>query len=585
VDIIIKIIKQLAPYRKTIVLIFVLSAITAILGLVGPYVYKILTDSIIDFVGSELSLDVIWKKFLLVILIWAIAEFLFQVFDSLFHYYVDRVAGFSARDFLLKAFSHVQNLSLRFHVQAKSGGIMSKINRGADFMWRVVESLLENVVSPGISFIAIGVVIFSQNWKLALIAVSTIPIYIIVTNFLTKKIAKEQDKINKLWEKGFDSAYDAMTNIEAVKAYSGEEYEIEKVDRQMTNAYARQIKQSKLWVESGFYRNLLFIASQISVFAYGGYLAFHGEITIGTIVLFIGYLQKFHAPLYQLTETYSHIHQGITVIGRVFKLLQVRVEIKDIPHAKPIPRIRGEVELRNVSFGYSDGKMILKNIDFKVDAGKIVAVVGPSGVGKSTLMNLLNRFYDPVKGEILIDGIDIKTVQQKSLREQIGIVTQENILFNDTILHNVTYGVQDYSKIDVEEATKVANIYGFIKNLTNRFQTLVGERGVRLSGGEKQRVSIARAILKDPPILILDEATSHLDSENERLVQNALWSLIKGRTVFIIAHRLSTIMKADEIIVIKDGEIVERGKHADLISKENGLYKELYELQASGEVK
>ena len=578
-----QIIEDLKVYRKKIALILVLSVITAILGLVGPYVYKILTDKVISIAEGVSQFASEWQSIIYILIFWGAAEVLFYVFDTWFHRNVEYVANYYTRDLMLKAFSYVQNLSLRFHVKNKSGSVMKKIDRATEFSWQVVDAMLASILSPAISFVAIAIVIFTQSWKLALVAIATIPIYVLITYFITKKISSQQEKVNKLWEKSYGSAWDAMTNIEAVKAYSGEQFECKKVDRQMTRAFDRQYDVVKLWINSGFYRNLLFIASQIGVFGYGIWLAAAGEITVGTIVLFIGFLAKLHAPLYQLTNTYTKMQQGLTAIGRVYALMRKRVEVKDVPAAKPMPKIKGRVKFDGVSFGYDQKEMVLDDINLSVEAGSVIAVVGPSGVGKSTLANLLNRFYDPVKGNILIDGIDIKTVQQRSLREQIGIVTQENILFNETILNNIAYGDIDPKTADVAGAVKIANLEEVIDKLPNRYQTLVGERGVMLSGGEKQRVSIARAVLKDPPILILDEATSHLDSENERLVQEALWKLVKGRTTFIIAHRFSTIRRADKIIVLKDGKIIEQGTHSDLL-RQNGLYQELYQLQSSGDI-
>lgn len=578
-----KIFKDLRSYRRKIITALVFSVIMAGLGLVGPYVYKILTDQVLAIIDGTVTIQTVGQSIIIILIAWAVADILFFLFEKLFYSGTEYIASCYSRDLTLKAFNYVQNLSLRFHVQSKSGSVMKKIDRAGEAAWQVSAAILDDITAPLISFVAIAIVIFMENWKLAIVAVVTVPIYIIVTYFVTKKIASRQEEVNKLWEKAFGSAYDAMTNIEAVKAYSGENYEQKKVGQQMTNTYAGQYQVARLWINSSFYRNLLFVASQIGVFGMGVYLAVAGEITVGTIVLFVGYLAKMHAPLYQLTSTYSKIHQGLTSLKRVYDLMQITPEIKDLPGASALSPVKGEVAFENVYFGYQSDKPVLKNISLRVPAGKVIAIVGPSGVGKSTFVNLINRFYDPLRGRILIDGVDIKTVKQQSLREQIGIVTQENILFNDTILNNIAYGDIDLRRVDVERAVKIANLDKVIAKLPRRYQTLVGERGVRLSGGEKQRVSIARAVLKNPPILILDEATAHLDSESEKLVQDALWKLIAGRTTFIIAHRLSTIRRADEIIVLKDGQIAERGRHQDLVHH-HGLYQALYSLQSSGDI-
>ncbi len=573
-----KILGDLKPYKKRIYLIIGLSVILAVLSLVGPYVYKILTDTVVGIIDGGVELSESWGGIVWVLAIWAVAEILFYIFDAWFQRNVVRIENWYSCDLTLKAFAYVQNLSLRFHVQQKAGSVMKKIDRAADFAWQVISALLSQILLPAIMFVAITIVLFWQNWLLAIVAVGTIPIYVWITYVITTKISSQQEMVTKRWEKSYGSAYDAMTNIEAVKAFGAEDYEQKKVGGQFTEAYRRQIKIVFLWVKSGFWRNILFMSSQIAVFALGIYLAAIGEITVGTIVLFISFLQKLHAPLYQLTETYTRLQQGMTTIGRVYKLMGKQTEVKDMPNAKKILEVKGDVKLDNVSFGYDSKRPTLKNLNIHAKPGEIVALVGPSGVGKSTLANLITRFYDPTGGKVLIDGVDIKSVQQQSLRKQIGIVTQENILFNDTILNNVAYGNGGENSEKIEEAVEVANLTEVIRKLPNRYQTLVGERGVRLSGGEKQRVSIARAVLKNPPILILDEATSHLDSVSEKLVQDALWKLIKGRTTFIIAHRLSTIRKADKIIVLKDGKIVEQGKHEELVKK-GGIYNNLHELQ------
>jgi subfamily B ATP-binding cassette protein MsbA len=356
-----------------------------------------------------------------------------------------------------------------------------------------------------------------------------------------------------------------------------EDYEKQRFAQENEKFFKTVLKRVKIRAISHPMMELLGGLGVAAIIWVGGYSVIRGESTPGTFFSFLTALLMLYAPIRDLSKVNLEVQEGIAAAIRVFELLDTQPEIKEEKDAIPLPPISKGIEFRKVSFKY-DNEDVLKDISFYVNVGEVIAIVGTSGAGKTSLVNLLPRFYDVEEGEILIDGIDIRKVTLKSLRDQIGLVTQQTILFNDTVRNNIAYGSPNRSDEEVIEAAKAANAHEFIKRLPNGYDTIIGEQGVRLSGGERQRISIARALLKNPPILILDEATSSLDSESEKEVQNALGRLMQGRTVFVIAHRLSTIRNAHRIIVLSEGKIVEEGTHDELINL-NGEYRRLYELQ------
>jgi ATP-binding cassette subfamily B protein len=383
------------------------------------------------------------------------------------------------------------------------------------------------------------------------------------------------------WTSIFSRLNEVLSGILTVKCFAMEQVEKKKFLKDIYGANEVVLKGVGTDTKVGAAKNFVTMIARIAAIAAGGYLIYRGEITIGTLIAFLGYVGGLFGPVQGLTGVYQTIRRATVALDTIFSILDAHDPLRDSPDARAIETLRGEVVFDKVSFGYQMDSIILDQIDLNIRPGEVVALVGPSGTGKTTLMSLLQRLYDPTSGSIYIDGSDIRDIKQHSLRRQIGVVLQDALLFNDTIRSNIAYGKPDATQSEIEEAAKAANAHQFIMNLPDGYDSVAGERGSKLSAGERQRISIARALLKDPPVLILDEATSALDAESESLVQEALTRLVRGRTTFIIAHRLSTVVNADRILVMKDGNIIEDGTHGQLMGM-GGYYSSLVGLQTQG---
>ncbi len=463
----------------------------------------------------------------------------------------------------------------------------NKVGKLMSFFTNDINALQSAIVGQGIDFITEAfILVFSVasmlyiDWKLTLLLFITVPLIAFSVNHLGKRIRFAGREVQVQLAELTSLLQEILSGIRVVKSFAREEYEINRFYEQIMNnlkAVMRSTRASALLtpiVE-------LFAASGVILLIwYGGREVINGNLTSGALVAFLIYAVNLSNPLKRLSRTYASLQSSMAAAERIFKALEFVPEVKDMADAKEIKISKGEVLFENVSFSYEKGREIIKNINFQAEQGKLVALVGHSGAGKTTLVNLIPRFYDISSGVIKIDGVDIKTVTQKSLRDQIGIVPQETILFSGTIAQNIQYGRLEATESEIRHAAEVANAIEFIEKMPQGFQTQIGERGVKLSGGQKQRLAIARAVLKNPRILILDEATSALDTESEKLVQCALDKLLVGRTSFVIAHRLSTILNADLILVMRDGTIVERGTHNELL-KQVGVYSKLYKTQFS----
>jgi subfamily B ATP-binding cassette protein MsbA len=418
------------------------------------------------------------------------------------------------------------------------------------------------------------------NKTFGLILLSSIPAFILISLKFSKKLISIQDSVRDSIEKLSGMMTESIINIKTIKSYATEDRHYNKFTKQLKDTVAKDIKYFVSRINMNFFRITTMDLAQLSILGIGIYWTLNGKISLGTFTLAWQYTNRSMQPLWHLTRRIDDIQRKMRSVKRVFELVDTKPEIEDAPNAKNLKITKGKISFENVSFSYKD-KEVVKNLSLEVPAGKVLAIVGKSGSGKTTLVKLLSRFYDIKSGKISIDGQDIVNVTQRSLRKNIGVVLQDSILFNDTAANNISYGRPTAKQAEIVSAAKKANADVFIRNLPDKYQTVVGERGVKLSGGEQQRINIARAILKNPPILILDEATSSLDSESEQLIQDALWKLIEGRTTIIIAHRLSTIMRADLIVVMDKGKIIETGTHEDLVEGD-GLYSRLFEIQSGG---
>lgn len=480
-------------------------------------------------------------------------------------------------DIRQKLYDHLQTLSLSFFTRTSTGVLISRITNDVNLVQGSVSNAITGLIKDAVTILGLTAVVFYRDWKLGLIAFVVFPVAI----FPIKEFGKRLRKFSRkgLQRMGSLTAFlhETITGNRIVKAFNMEEYEKRRFAEENERYFKIFLKRVKIRALSHPLMELLGGIGIAIIIWVGGYSVVRGEVTPGTFFSFMTALLMLYAPVRNLNKVNLEVQEGLAAAARIFELLDTEAEIQEDRNAIPLPPFSKEIEFKEVTFKY-DSVPVLKSISLHVKAGETLAIVGMSGAGKTSLINLLPRFYDVDKGQILIDGIDIRKVTLKSLRDQIALVTQQTILFNDTVRNNIAYGSLHRSDQEILEAAIAAHAHSFIQKFPQGYDTLIGEGGVKLSGGERQRIAIARAFLKNAPILILDEATSSLDSDSEAEVQKAMDVLMKGRTVFVIAHRLSTIRNAHRIIVLANGEIVEQGTHEELMEL-NGEYRRLYDLQ------
>jgi ATP-binding cassette subfamily B protein len=490
-----------------------------------------------------------------------------------------RVTQRAIRRVALGVFRHLHRLSLRFHLERQTGGMTRDIERGTRGISTLLSYLLFSIIPVILEFALVGAVLLKKfDWRFAAITFGAVAVYLTFTVLVTEWRMEIRRRANELDSSANTRAIDSLLNYETVKYFGNEEFEARRYDENLMKYENASVQNEaslgllnigQALIIAGAVTALMFLAAQ-------GVVA--QKFTLGDLVLVNGLLIQLYIPLNFLGMVYREIKQALIDMDRMFRLLAANREIEDKPGAPALPAGPAAVEFRGVDFSYEPARRILHDVSFTIPAGQRLAVVGHSGSGKSTLARLLYRFYDAGAGAILVNGADVRDVRQESLRAAIGIVPQDTVLFNDTIRYNIRYGRPDASEADVVEAARAAHIHDFILSLPAGYETMVGERGLKLSGGEKQRVAIARALLKDPRILIFDEATSALDSKAEKAIQAELERISKGRTTLVIAHRLSTVMDADQILVMAQGRIVERGSHRELLAA-GGEYARMWALQ------
>ena len=499
-----------------------------------------------------------------------------QIRDAFFA----KVAQRALRRLALETFEHIHRLSMRYHITRKTGGLSRIIERGV----KGVEFLLRYLVfSTGqlvLELFLIGAAVFwkLQDWRYVGIILATIAVYVWFTFAITEWRVKLRRKMNEQDTDANQKAIDSLLNFETVKYFGAAGREAARYDEAMAGYEAAALKTSYSLAFLNFGQAVLITAGLVAVMLLAAIGVQAGELTVGDFVLVNAYMIQITMPLNFLGTVYREIRQALVDMRQMFDLLDEPPEVQDSQNASQLRITKGRVQFEAVSFSYDPERPILEDVKIDIPAGQTIAIVGPSGSGKSTIGRLLFRFYDVTGGAVVIDGQDLRDVTQDSLHQAIGVVPQDTVLFNDTIYYNIAYGLANATRNEVIEAAMDAQIHEFIMSLPNTYDTLVGERGLKLSGGEKQRVGIARTLLKDPPILLLDEATSALDSETEHEIQEALERAAQGRTVITIAHRLSTVQNADRILVLEKGTVVEAGTHSELLSK-NGRYLDLWTLQ------
>ena len=568
--------------RLTIGVFWVETALV-ILNALFPIVIKEIFDLLEKQIRKgdfTFSLNVYSLPLILYLLI-VIFSVLFQLWEG----YFETKWWYQTRNTVIcKVFGHLETLDLSFFERSSTGKIIEKLSSGIDTMQSIMENIIEVLVPQMIYMIFAIIVLFTINIAFGLMIAIGVPIFTFISIKFTKPLNKLQDRVRDYEEKAGSVRVETLSNIRTVKSFATEKRHQAELSNSLKKSLKTTMRRMGMYARMDSVRFSITNGTRVFSIFIGVYWVATGKITFGTLFLVWTYVNGIYNPLWRLSRIYDNTQRDLRSTRRIFEILDTEPKIQDSQKAAGLENVDGNVEIKGLKFKYKN-RNVLDGLDLKIKKGETVAIVGKSGVGKSTLVKLLLRFYDPQVGSITIDGHDIRGVTQKSLRQNIGVVLQDTAIFNDTAFNNIAYANPKASKEDVIRAAKIAHAHEFVNKLPEGYETIVGERGVKLSGGEQQRINIARAVLKNPPILILDEATSHLDSESEKLIQDALWKLIRGRTSIIIAHRLSTIMKADLIVVLDKGKISEIGTHKELVSKKSGIYHKLFEIQSGSYLK
>ena len=584
------VIKSVLPYlwpksRKDIqfrvVLAMLALVLGEILGLLAPYFYGVSVDALAPGADEDQTIFMLTAGALGMVVAYGVMRILSVGFSQLRDVIFAQVGQRALRQLALETFRHMHRLSLRYHITRKTGGlsrVMERGVKGVEFLLRFMlfsigPLILKLLIVAGIFYLEFGFIYMA-------IVLITIVLYIWFTFSVTEWRVKVRKEMNDKDTDANQKAIDSLLNFETVKYFGAEEREALRYDESMRGYEAAALKTSYSLAFLNFGQTLLITGGLITVMILAAMAVQRGELSVGDFVMANAYMIQITMPLGFLGTVYREIRQALVDMGEMFDLLGQPQEVIDVANAKDLNIKGAQIEFDNVTFGYDPERTILSKLSLKIKKGETVAIVGPSGSGKSTIGRLLFRFYDVNSGSLKIDGQDIRNVTQASVHNSIGIVPQDTVLFNDTIGYNIAYGRDGASEDEIIAAAKSAKIHDFIISLTDGYNTTVGERGLKLSGGEKQRVGIARTLLKNPPILVLDEATSALDTETERNIQDSLRGLGSGRSVITIAHRLSTVVDADQIIVLEQGCIVEKGTHDELLNL-NGRYTKMWHIQES----
>ena len=557
------------------------------MGMIVPFADKILSngkivvptklppffETIIDKLNGMTQLKLLYGMAVFLIILFLLKGLFTYLQSALMSDVGQRVM----RDMRAILYEKFQSLDLEYFSRKRSGELISRITNDVSMVENAVSYGFTDLVYQTLQIILFSIIVIFIYWRLAIVAILMVPfisVPIVMVGRKLRKISKStQEKVADINSLLFET----ISGVRIVRAFSAEKYEIDKFKRQNQDYYRLNMKSIKKTLMLGPGTEFIGVLGGVFILLYIGRQVIAGQLSFGVFGLFLGSVMMMIRPFKKLSAVSSIMQRAFAASTRIYEVLEVEPKIKEVPDAWDLSEIKDCVEIRDIWFRYEEAE-VLKGITLKCRRGEAIAIVGPSGVGKSTLVDLIPRFYDPQKGAILIDGRDIRTFNIKSLRRHIGMVTQETILFNDSVKDNIAYGKRGASFEEIVEAAKKAFAHDFILNLPQGYDTFIGDRGIKLSGGERQRLAIARAILKNPPLLILDEATSQLDSHSEKLVQEALNTLMQGRTVFVIAHRLSTIKNASKIVVLSEGRIMEEGSHDQLLSQ-GGLYRRLYDMQ------
>jgi subfamily B ATP-binding cassette protein MsbA len=563
------ILKYAKPYIKSLIFAFLCLALTSLINLVLPLIVRNMINAVIVLKNNEMLDSLAWD---LIIIIGLQAAF------AVTHNYIFGFVGHRmTTDFRIEFFSHIQSLSLRFFQERRVGEILSRMSNDISVIQNALVTIPVALLRQSITLLGALAIVLYLNWKLTGLILLILPPLMIFARVFGRRLKVFSEKLQDQVAQAVVVLEEVMSSIKIVKSFTREPYERNRFQEKIETAFERAVDKLKISAFFGpFILGLTFLVSALLIW-YGGYQVMQGATTPGELAAFFLYALIIAGPIGTFVRLYTQIQEARGAIQRVYEILDTEPIVQNPENPVSLENITGSIQFDNVSFGYQDTGVI-HDVSFDVLPGQTVALVGPSGAGKSTIIKLLLRFFDPNSGTIRLDGHGIRTLDRKSFLSQIGLVPQETLLFGGTVRENILYGKLDATEAELEEAAQKANAHEFITNMEKGYDTIVGEKGTKLSGGERQRIAIARAILKDPKILVLDEATSSLDNRSESLIQEGLETLMAHRTTFIVAHRLSTIHKADQIIVLDKGCIVETGQHENLMNNK-GLYHTLYTMK------
>ncbi len=565
-----RLLNYLRPYRVRVIIAVLLMGFVTFSLVPIPLMFERLFDDVFPHKDLKGLRDVV--------LIFIVVYFVRGVASFSLNYIINWLGQRLVFDLRFQSYRHLNRLSLSFYDQRQTGKIMARLHGDIEVIQQMMTGGIVTLITDIVTLFAVTGVMFYKDWRLACIAVAVVPFYVINYKFFIKYIREVSIELREKWDAMVGILHERIAGINVVKAFVREDYETEQFMKTVKENFDLGMRQVHLNRRLGLGASVCRSFGTAAVWYIGAKYVIGRELQVGELIAFTSFMGYLYDPAVRVIDFNIALEWAGAAIDRVFETLDTRPEVDDSDDAEMLPEVKGEIEFRNVTFQYRPNSPVLHDINFKIHPGETVAIVGQSGSGKTTLVNLIARFYDVKSGEVLVDGHDVRKVKLESIRRHIGMVMQDSLLFSVSIRENISYGKRSATRKDVVRASSEADLHDFIMTLPDAYDTRIGEDGIKLSVGQKQRLSIARAVLTDPRILILDDATSALDSQTEAHVQESLEHLMKGRTNVVIAHRLSTIVNADRILVLHEGKLVDQGTHAELVARE-GIYKDLYEEQ------